>query len=785
MAKLDRIAQSGFVSMIALTASWGAAHAQAGAAEEAKVLNVVNVTAQRQEESIQEVPIAITALDADALAASKIEDTKDLQFAAPNVTYAANRNLTIRGVGSQAFGGSRDVGVGILIDGVFIQSAPTSGEYFDLERIEVLRGPQGTLFGRNTTAGAIHFISKRPEEDFGGYLDVQLESFSGLRANAALNIPLTDNLLQRFSMNYLSRDGYTENLLDGTNIDGRNQYSIRSATRFMPTPDTTADLILEFSTEDSDRIGAMKTLCTPDPALGCSSDSVSTDFPSANFLIDLSLLPGIVRQDIFGENPSDLREVVIDTLPQNDSEAYSATFEASHDFGNLTLTSISGWRRSTARTLRDFDQGFAPSAFNPGTFATPFGPLVVPDNGAGDGVLTYLLHDGLVTTTDYRGTQTSNGASNQISTELHLSSDFEGPLNFIIGAYYLDVDFRGNVTTYLPSNRTFGFIASGDTPEATTEATAIFGEVYYDLTDTVKLTGGVRHTIDDKTIETRSGTFAFGAPFIGETSFEETTWRAAISWSPDLSFTNDTNLYGSVSRGFKSGGFNPGTTGSPAFEPEFITAYEVGAKNILFDNRLQANLAAFFYDYENLVVGNIVGTLAQNVNIPKAETIGFEAELIAEPTDNLRLEAALGLLDAEVKSQFLKSDAARGGTFFELQGNKLANSPDYTLKLAAEYEKEFVPGWLTTARVDYYTQSEFFSRDFNTPSDEVDGWDQMDLQLNFQPVDRDLSVGLFVKNVFDEDSITALEVNSNLVGSFRQAFLLDPRIFGASLRVGF
>ncbi|MEM8772250.1 MAG: TonB-dependent receptor [Pseudomonadota bacterium] len=793
MNRSKRAALCGCASLVAVAATIGAASAQstdANTEERTAGIDVITVTAQKREESLQDVPIAVTALSGEDIDAAKIEDVIDLQFNAPNLIFSGNRNLTIRGIGSQTFGGSGDAGVGVLFNGVFIQGALTTGEFFDLERVEVLRGPQGTLFGRNTTGGAINYISARPTDELDGYVSAQFESFFGVRVNTALNLPLTDKLKQRFAANYLSRKGYTFNEFDDSRIDGRDQFSVRSATLFEPTANTRADLIVEFTSEDSSRGGALKTLCAPDPTFGCSPDTVATEFPTTNFPIDLSLLPGIVRPDKFADNPDDLRTVNIDIEPVRDVEEFISSLEISHDFGPVTLTSVSGYRRGTLRSVRDFDQGFAPNAFNPGTFATPFGPVTLPDDGFGNGILTYLtavdpITIETITTTDYNTTQTANTRARQVSTELRLDTNLDGPFNAVLGGYYLAANFRGNVTTYLPAARTLGFLAAGDTPEATTEAFAVFGEAYLDVTDWLQLTGGLRYTIDEKTIETRSGFIAFGPSFFGEETFDELTWRAAANFNPDLSFTDDTNIYASVSRGFRSGGFNPGNAAVPTFESELVTSYEIGFKNLMFDRRLQTNFAAFIYDYENLTVGNIVGTLATNVNIPSSEVMGLELEVIAEPIDGLRFEGALGLLDTEIESDFLSSDPTRGGAFFQLMGNELPNSPARTLKVAAEYEFTPLDGWLATPRVDFYSQTSFFSREFNTGADIVDDWAQLDLQMEVRPVDRDVAVTLFVKNVLNEDSITFLEANSNLVGSFRSAFLLDPRIFGANVRFGF
>lgn len=742
-------------------------------------MDVIIVTAQKREQTLQEVPIAITALSAADLEDARIEDTLDLQFNAPNVVLSANRNLTIRGVGSQSFGGTNDTNIGILNNGVFLQSGTTFGEYFDLERIEVLRGPQGTLQGRNTTGGVINFISQKPTQDYGGYVTLQGESFNGIRATAALNIPINDVLSQRFAGNFVKRDGYTENLFDGGRIDGRDQYTLRSSTRF-DDGTTTADLVLTYFNEDSNRANAVKTLCSPDPAFGCSPDRVDTQFPTSNFNLDNFLLPGIVRAGTFVANPTDLRTVNIDVNPVQDNDDFLATFELNHDFGNFTFTSVTGYRDGNSRSIRDFDQGYRPNAFNPGTF----GARVVADDGNGNGVLNYLLFDQpgdiRVSTTDYRTVQTAEGFREQFSQEVRLASDLGGRFDFLIGGYYMDSDGGGSVNTFLPAAPVFATTTSG-----AVKSYAVFGEAYIDITDELEFTAGLRYSDDKKSIITANGLFALPAPATGEASFDKVTGRAVLSWSPEIEGADDTNFYASISRGYKSGGFNPGNAVNPTFDDEVIDAYEVGAKTIFGGGAVQLNTAAFFYDYQSLIVGNIVGTLATNVNIPKSEVYGFELEGIYAPGNGLRLEGALGLLNAEIKSSFLSSDAARGGTFFEIQGNDLPNAPSTTLKLAAEYEFEVGDSWMLKPRVDYYTQSGFFSREFNTPSDQVEGWDQLDLQFSINNENMPWDLTLFVKNVLDEDSITFLETNSNLVGSFKSAFLLDPRIWGAALHVDF
>lgn len=769
----------GGAALVSILAS--PALAQSTAAAEAAAGGDIIVTAQRRAERVQDVPIAITALTSRELEAARIEDGKDLQFNAPNVTLAANRNLTIRGVGSASFGGTGDTNIGVLVNGVFLQAGGTFGEFYDMERIEVLRGPQGTLFGRNTTGGAINYISRRPTDIFEGFVDAQVESFRGMRLSAAVNIPIAEGISTRFAGNFVNRQGYTRNIFDDSRIDGRNQYSLRSSTRFEPTDTLTIDLIFNYFSEDSSRQEAAKSLCTPNPTFGCGPDSVSAAFPTTNFTIDSIFLPGVVRPGTFTANSPDLRVVDIDVAPRRKGEDFLASLEINQEIGDLTLTSVTGLRDGSNSGERDFDQGRRPNAFNPGTF----GARVVPNDGNGNGVLTYLLSDKLVTTTDWRSSQTSRGTSKQFSQEIRLASDFDGRFDFLVGGMYLNSRNSGYVATWMPANTTRGSIAIGDTPLGQVKSWAIFGEVYFDIAPTLRLTGGLRYTNDDKRIRTASGTFALPPYFEGNASFDKVTGRAVANWSPDLGFTDETNIYLSFARGFKSGGFNPGNVAVPTFESEELDAWELGSKNLFADGRVSLNMALFNYDYRNLVVGNIVGTLATNVNLPKSRVRGFELETIVAPVDGLRLEGALGLLDTEIVSSFLSSDPTRGGARFELKGNSLPNSPRRTLKLAAEYEFDAGANWSVRPRVDFFSNSGFYSREFNLGADRVEGWTQLDAQIQVANHDRDLAITFFVKNLTDENSITFLEANSNLVGSFRSAFLLDPRIFGASLRVGF
>ena len=759
------------------------------AQEQSLQIEEIIVTAQKREQSLQDVPISVTALGADALKASRIENILDLQFNAPNMMINANRNYTIRGVGTQVYGGSRDAGVGYLVNGVFIQAPDESTEMYDLERVEVLRGPQGTLMGRNTTGGAINFITARAHDEFEASAELQVEENNGYRFNGVLNFQLSDSISQRFAVNTLKRDGYTKNLLTGNDIDGRDQQAIRSSTHFEFSDATSADLVLDYYTEDSTRNFSPKALCLPDSKYVCSPDARATDFPEVNYAItNLFLNNAAVVADKFIQNPSNLREVFMDTEPTHNGDQLIATFELNHDFGNHTFTSVTGYQERTRDTLRDFDLGAAPNAFIPGDYANIFGaPFTIDDDGNGNGVLTYLEGGKIITSTSYKTSQTSHQEPDQWSQEFRLTSDRDGKFNYVLGAYYLDATWVADVFTYLPSGRTAGGVA-GDTV-GYTESLAFFGEVYWDVTDTLEITAGLRRSDEDKAIST--GSWFYSAPppkdsyCKAEESFSETTGRFVANWSPELSSGSDSSFYASYSTGYKAGGFNPGNGCADALLSEKVQSFEIGTKNVLLDNRLQLNAAVFDYSYDNLTLGAIVGGLARNTNIPKSSVSGAELELIYLPNDKWRLETAVGFLSTEIDSEFLTDDASRNFETFNLKGRELPNSPDTTFKVAAQYNTELGNGWWVTPRIDYYWQDEFYTREYNTGADTVDAWSQLDLTVSFRKDGSPWDVTLFVKNIQDEDSITHVETNSDLVGSFKSIFLLDPRTIGLSARYTF
>ncbi len=759
-----------------------AVHAQEEAAPgdaSSRRLETVTVVAQKKEESIQDVPIAISAFGEDALERAQIEDATDLQLSIPNAVLVGNENLTIRGIG----GG----GVGAFINFAGIGQVPQN-EFFDLERIEVLRGPQGTLYGRNTTGGAVNIITRRPDADFGGDVSLQLGNYETVRVGGALNIPLSDNLGQRFAGYLQKRDGFTENIATGNNVDDRDQWAVRSTTS-ADLGATTADLVLGYFKENSSRAREAKRLCTADPVLGCSATSLGFDSPASQTTILQSLIgfTGVASGGLIyagAPNPADLRQVAADYDPTYDAEQFYATLDVDHDFGAVVLTSVTGFNWNDSLATTDWD-----NAALPYRFTAP---------------LTYSLNEDTVITTDQLRTTDSFAATNQTWTqELRLASQFDGSFNYVGGVFYADSKSSNAFRTWHPAieylQRALGrppetWFVNTETPESRSETWAVFGETYHDVGPRTKLTLGARYTEEDRSIRTRAIVLT---PLLGftEASLKGDKWtgKLALDHKTDLPMTDETLLFASLSTGYKSGGLNPGSNVKPSFDEETVTAFEVGAKNTLLGGSMRANLSGFYYDYAGLQLAQRINAAFLTSNAD-ATVWGLEGEFTLAPADGWLLDSNISYLNTEI-GDFSTVDAAnpaQSGTattpvvFINLKGNELPHSPEFKIKVGGQYS--WATGrndWEATLRADAAWQSQYFSREFNIATDEIDAWGFLDFQARLSSADKGWSVSAYVKNVTDEDNITNIIIEDALIGRYRNARILEPRTFGVILKKDF
>jgi len=752
------------------------------------------VTAQKREENIQDVPIAISAFSAKALEEQKIEGGFDLLKAIPNVTFSKNNfsgyNFSIRGIGTKAISVATDPGVAVEFNSTaLIRNRLFEQEYFDIERVEVLRGPQGTLHGRNATAGVINVISAKPKfGEFEGWLKGEVGNYHSKRLSAMVNVPLIEEKVAiRFAGSLTNRDGFDFNDTTKQAVNGRDLWSSRVTLGFQPTDRIHADLIWERFSEDDNRSRTGKQLCHRDPgnslidafpdmsdvakghlSQGCMPGSLydpaafgtpnGLSIPFIQLLSDSnSVFLGqtcpncawttAILEDVdpYGGlmQSSDLR--VINSVRDPKYRAKTDVVELNFDYDltpSLAFTSQTGYVKDQIYSFQDYNRFTTVPIFTDSSTLPFFGNMDSPFMSMTAGGIYCDPQIGCADS--IAGFDISQAKSTQFSQEFRLQSAFEGPLNFSLGAnytryrtiedYYVMYNlisllaqmgggvqiFNGSAditecisrTGFVPGvgNINNGWVTIGEPGSEgciyidpnpvesingeghnyfrsknpyTLKSVAAFGELYWEISPALKVTAGLRYTDDHKTFTPvpsqvllssgllQSGTVDRGYPELPDIKqhWGEFTGRLGVDWTPDLSFTDQTMLYASYSRGYKGGGANPPgigfntepviifgvefppltqTLSYPAiFEPEFVNAFEVGTKNTLLGGGLILNAGAFYYDYKDYQVSQIKDRTAVNENF-NATVWGLELEAVFHPTANMRFNGAFGYQDTEI-----------------------------------------------------------------------------------------------------------------------------------------
>jgi outer membrane receptor protein involved in Fe transport len=767
------------VSAAAILGMAAPAFAQEIADEGATVGELV-VTAQKREEAIQDVPIAVSAFSQDTLEKAKIDGGPNLVVAIPNVNFSKGNftgyNFQIRGVGSKLVSGSGDAGTGIHLNNAPLTANNLfESEFYDVERVEVLRGPQGTLYGRNATGGVVNLITAKPVNDFEASIRGEIGNYNSRKVRGMINVPLGELFAVRLAGNVLKRDGYGENLVTGNDADDRDMYAYRASLAFTPTDTFRVDFMYDVFDEDDNRSRIGKQYCTKDTgptavgatnfdavgpiaqvqrgffSQGCQNTSLYSDdvlgTPNTQATLGglFGALTGLQTGDAYAgkmQDP-DVRNIesAVDPIYQAHTNIYELNL--SWDLTDaLQFTSLTSYSENELFTRQDYNRVIPSVNFN----ATPnpvnaFGPAIaaatlegltnalcgpLPRNpacvagalaafpgvfGATPAVYGQAAYTGIYTALFPGGVadDPQTGAQNRFTTfdissadteqwtqELRLQSNFEGPLNFNIGGIYLDYRATGDYyvmfntgTAYYRVNNQLSaggadcavtnpaciYIDQNEFPDRSghnyydsyapyhLKSRAAFGEVYYEMSDTLKFTVGLRYTDDTKIVEQHSvalgkpGADPLGPPAsdplpLKKVRFQETTGRFGADWKPTLSFTDETLLYAFYSKGYKAGGVNPPCSFSCAtypstYAPEFVNAFEIGAKNTLMEGSLLLNITGFSYDYEGYQVSKIVNRTSINENID-AKIKGLELESIWTPIRALRFNAAVGYLHTEI-----------------------------------------------------------------------------------------------------------------------------------------
>lgn len=675
---------------IALIPSVAAAQSTEETADDGRQLDTITVTATRRDTDIQSTPVSMSALSDEMLLEANITDVRALTGEVPGLTVTSNNQLgasgiSIRGIGATGGGIGSDDPVAIYIDDVFI--GRPSGNVFnlvDVERVEVLRGPQGSLFGRNATGGAIRFVTKRPNfDEEEGFFKAGIGSFNAIEGGGYYTGPITDNLAFKISGSYSESEGYATNTYDGT------PEVPRSGRR---------ELLGESNTVVRMALGYEN---------GPLSIDVNADYGNLTQFTPFKDLAPFINGVDPAVNPDASPDLYSNNQPVRQYRDFGGlSVTANYDLTeSIEFTSISGYRETGYDEVFDSD----------GSSADIIGVEPVEDQ-------------------------------EQLSQEFRISSTGNETLDWILGAYF----FTEEASFDLFIRRGPGL--PGATLIRTTNETtsyAAFVDASWHISDRLTLSGGLRYSDEEKDFTAAAGSrFAPLPPASEESnSFDAWTPRAVL----DFQATEDVFLYASVSRGFKSGGFN--LTSAQSFDPEFIWSYEAGIKADTFDGRMRTNLSAFYYDYTDLQVRVSAGPgVTAVLNAADAKIPGAELENTILINDNWQLETNIAYLDATYDS-FISPIFGTGtdniiGTE-DFAGNRLDRAPEWQAFMAAQYATSIGSDFDLTLRAEFAYQDELFYTRQNLKDFSREATELVNLRATLDSA-AGWKFQLYGENVFDE-----------------------------------
>jgi len=778
-----RLLSAGIAVMAPVAAPLHAQEAAAPADEASSGgLEDIVVTAQKKKENLQDVPISVTAVGGGLIEDKQIVTLQGLAGSIPNAQINNFSNtpnsavITIRGIGvvePDPYAGNT---VSIVYDGVpqfFSMGALV--DLYDIDRIEVLRGPQGTLFGANTTGGVVNVVTAQPTGEFGGKLQIGYGNYKHFNMAGTVDFPIGsgDVLAGKLTFSHDQRDGFFTNVVDGSDMGSRDTSIFRAAIKLDPGGNFDATLVGEYVLGRNGapvfQIGAsgVETGPTPNP-----NDGGATQVFAAESLF---LTPAVKGY----ENPcpsrfeqchstGKLRSANNSVPDQSDLDTYRATLTM--NLGETAvgdITAITGYKHFRVFEFTDQDQG------------------------------VLFLADTRRKTTGW-----------QFSQELRTNIDITDGINIIAGGFYLK--------THYTHRQDFRIAFAGPVHQRNDQdqdnySVSGFAQLYADVTDRLRVQAGIRYSHEQTEMAASTitrlalapGSFTFdcdrcvniGGPSpSGKKSFNDIGWKLGI----DYKVTDDALFYGSWARGFKSGGF-AGRIGIAQdigpYEPETVDTFEVGIKADLLDRHLRLNLAGFYTNYRDLQIAQIyflntpTGPVQGNtiLNAGKAEIKGFEFEATVLPVESLQLHGSLAYLDAKYKTfnyinPFTVDAANPTGVPEDLSGNPLQNSPKWSATGGFTYTQEIGNGEFKMGAQYSYTASKFLSSINNSPRSKVQPTHLVDATMDYTFTDSRITVGLWGRNLLDKRYIQSVFDNFGYAGLVSYQ---NPREFGATAKVAF
>lgn len=744
---------------------------QETAADDGQGLDVIVVTAQRREENLQDVPISVSTISDDKLTAIGAggQDVRALSARVPSLVVESSFGRTfprfyIRGLGNTDFDFNASQPVSLVYDDVVLENPILKGfPIFDLERVEVLRGPQGTLFGRNTPAGIVKFDSVKPKDYLSGFGRVSYGRFNAVNAEAALNVPLGEGISARASAMYQRQDGWVDNVNPGnpqTNaFEGYDEFAAR------------LQLLMNF-TEETELLltGQYRNL-----------DGTARVFRANIFTRGQEGLNADFRRD----------QVAVDGRNEQKVKTYNFSGRFSHDFGPVSLVSVTSFWTGDATSVGDVDGGFGANFLPPALY------------GPGDIPFTAETRD-------------SVPALSQFTQEIRLESNGNGPLSYQAGIFYFDERLRivsENYSTLGDPLNAPGGINILVSQRQDSEAFGLFGSLTYALSDQLSVTGGIRYNKDERdyfvarTQDTQFPTFLQNplGNVSRSVSDDNITWDASISYKA----TEDINLYARVAKGYRAPSiqgrilFPPATAtpledGVTVGQSETILSYEAGVKTTFLDGRGRFNVNGFFYDLDNAQLTAVGGGVNANrlINADSVRGYGMEMDAELKPVPELLLTASLSYNKTEIRDAGLTTaacGATRVDTFpnvslctpldpivtpaapfasaiVNIDGNSLPQSPRWIANATARYGIPVGDGeiyaftdWSYRSKINFFLYESIEFQDKR----QLEGG----LRVGYQTDSFDIAG--FVRNITnDESAVGAIDFN-NLTG-----FVNEPRIWG-------
>jgi iron complex outermembrane receptor protein len=693
-----------------------------------QALEEIVVTAERREQNLQDVPIAATVFSADDIATKGIDTVLDVQQFVPNtsiMTYNRSTFINIRGVGLAVSAPAANPGVAYYIDGVFVAKEQlVSQTFFDLESMEVLRGPQGTLTGQNSTGGAIYSRSPAPNFDsVSGYVDQTFGDYNWYRTTGAVNVPLGEKLAIRVAGAYENRDSYTENIGPSPSEPGSGEFTAaRVKLAYQPTDAFGLNIGYEYFDNDTE-YNAIKN----------PTDAVTSD-------------PWVIEED------------AITFLRQ---KGYRGSVELLFDTeADVRFRWISSVQRADQDDSADGDRTATAPPIPAGLPATAGNRALFPGRVAIGG-----------------------NEFNYVTSEFNVLSTGDAPLQWVVGAYYLDE----NIPLYLERDNynTVNFVSSSSTilTESDAKSQALFGQINYKITDGLELITGLRYSEDEFQLRRDMITGPpppGGFPYTDSTDSSETTGRLGLNFFPSDTVT----WYGTYSKGYKPGATNL-TPGYPAYLPETNEVLEFGAKTTLLDNRLRLNSAIFYSEIENFQLLSLLAVgggqpLPTFQNGTKGESQGVELELVYA-NDRLAFNFSVGYLDAVFAEDDVLNNGNTGLDELVPAGSALPFSPELTISGGVQYDFN-VGGVVLTPRFQVSHVDDQYATPFPGPRSLLPEHDVADVKLIIARNDR-LRIEAFVNNVFDETYIAAQIQNAT---STNGGYIYGaPRVYGARVSYNF